>query len=242
VRLAALIPARYSAQRLPGKPLADVCGAPLVVRVCQRVARADGLDEIAVATDDGRIARAVQDAGFRALLTGEHRNGTERIAAAARELRADGYVNVQGDEPLVDPRAIAAVANLVRQGSPMATAARPLAPEEVDQPSVVKVVLAASGRALYFSRSLIPYPRTAGEVEPLAHLGIYGYSAAFLEEFARLPETPLERAEGLEQLRAIVHERAIDVTVGPWSSHAVDTPEDLVRVRRLYEAEQRRSG
>src|SRR5438477_6990103 len=96
VRLAALIPSRYASQRLPGKPLADVCGAPLVVRVCQRAARAEGLDEIAVATDDGRIARAVQDAGFRAILTREHRNGTERIAAAAREVRADGFVNVQG--------------------------------------------------------------------------------------------------------------------------------------------------
>src|SRR5581483_11791058 len=122
---------------------------------------------IAVATDDCRIARAVQDAGFRALLTGEHRNGTERIAAAAREVRADAYVNLQGDEPLIDPRAVTAVANLVRQGSTMATAARPLAPEEAAQPSVVKVVLAASGRALYFSRSLIPYPRTPGEVQPL---------------------------------------------------------------------------
>jgi 3-deoxy-manno-octulosonate cytidylyltransferase (CMP-KDO synthetase) len=176
------------------------------------------------------------------VLTGEHRNGTERVAAAAREMRADGYLNVQGDEPLVDPRAITAVANLVRQGSAMATAARPLSAEEAGQPSVVKVVLGATGRALYFSRSLLPYPRNASEVEPLAHLGIYGYSAAFLQEFARLPETALERAEGLEQLRALVHGRPVDVAVGPWSSHAVDTPEDLVRVRRLYEAEQRRSG
>jgi 3-deoxy-manno-octulosonate cytidylyltransferase (CMP-KDO synthetase) len=242
VRLAALIPARYSAQRLPGKPLADLCGAPLVVRVCQRAARAEGIDDLAVATDDGRIARAVRDAGFRAVLTGEHRNGTERIAEAAREIRADGYLNVQGDEPLVNPRAITAVANLVRQGAAMATAARPLEPEEAAQPSVVKVVLGSNGRALYFSRSLVPYPRTAGEIAPLAHLGIYGFSAAFLEEFARLPESALERAEGLEQLRALVHGRAIDVAVGPWTSHAVDTPEDLSRARSLYEAEQRRMG
>jgi 3-deoxy-manno-octulosonate cytidylyltransferase (CMP-KDO synthetase) len=242
VRLAALIPARYSAQRLVGKPLADLCGAPLVVRVCQRAAKAEGIDDLAVATDDGRIARAVQDAGFRAVMTGEHANGTERIAEAAHEVRADAYLNVQGDEPLVDPRAITAVANLVRNGAAMATAARPLESEEAARPSVVKVVLGANGNALYFSRSLIPYPRNPGEVAPLAHLGIYGFSAAFLEELARLPETALERAEGLEQLRALGHGRAIKVAVGPWTSHAVDTPEDLVQVRRLYEAEQRRNG
>jgi 3-deoxy-manno-octulosonate cytidylyltransferase (CMP-KDO synthetase) len=242
VRLAALIPARYSAQRLPGKPLADLCGAPLIVRVCQRVARADGLDEIAVATDDARIAHAVTAAGFRAVMTGEARNGTERIAQAAQVVAADAYLNVQGDEPLLDPRAITAVANVVRQGAEMATAARPLQPGEADQPSVVKVVLDHRGRALYFSRSPIPFPRSAGEVAPLAHLGIYGFSATFLYRFAKLPETALERAEGLEQLRALYHGHGIEVAVGPWSSAAVDTPEDLERVRALYSDDQRRHG
>src|SRR5207244_11034160 len=124
VRLAALIPARYSAQRLPGKPLADLCGAPMVVRVCQRVARADGLDEIAVATDDARVAHAVTSAGFRAVMTGPARNGTERIAQAAQVVLADGYVNVQGDEPLLDPRARPAGASLERQGAEMRRATR----------------------------------------------------------------------------------------------------------------------
>lgn len=242
MRLAALIPARYSAQRLPGKPLADLCGAPLIVRVCQRARRAEGIDQIAVATDDPRIAQAVTSAGFRAVMTGDARNGTERIAQAALSVPADAYLNIQGDEPLLDPRAITAVANLVREGAQMATAARPLEPEEALQASVVKVVLDHRGRALYFSRSEIPFARLAGEVAPLAHLGVYGFSAAFLSRFARLPESPLERAEGLEQLRALYHGHPIDVAVGPWSSAAVDTPEDLERARASYLDEQRRHG
>jgi 3-deoxy-manno-octulosonate cytidylyltransferase (CMP-KDO synthetase) len=242
VRLAALIPARYSAQRLPGKPLADLCGAPMIVRVCQRAARATGVDEIAVATDDARIAHAVTQAGFRAVMTGDARNGTERIAQAAEVVAADAYLDVQGDEPLVDPRAISAVANLVRQGAEMATAARPLEPDEARSASVVKVVLDHRGRALYFSRSLIPFPRAASEVVPLAHLGLYGFSASFLYRFAKLPETPLERAEGLEQLRALYHGHAVEVAVGPWTSLGVDTPEDLQRARALYSDEQRRHG
>src|SRR5262249_7795603 len=156
-------------------------------------------DQVAVATDDARIAAAVQAAGFRALMTDPAcRNGTERIAQAARDLPADGYLNVQGDEPLVDPRAIAQVAGLLRQGARMATLARPLEPGEESLPQVVKVVLDAHGRALYFSRSLIPHPRVPGALEALAHVGIYGFAAEALQQFARLPETALERAEGLE--------------------------------------------
>ena len=182
------------------------------------------------------------EAGFRAVMTGEARNGTERIAQAASLVGADGYLNVQGDEPLVDPRAITAVANLVRQGTEMATAARPLERGEAEQASVVKVVLDHRGRALYFSRSLVPYPQAEGELQPLAHLGVYGFSAAFLYRFAKLPETKLERAEGLEQLRALYYGHAIEVAVGPWTSAAVDTAEDLQRARALYSEERGRHG
>ena len=242
MRLAALIPARFAAQRLPGKPLADIGGAPMVVRVAEQARRAEGIDAVAVATDDARIARAVEAAGFRALMTDPAcRNGTERIARAARDLPADGYLNVQGDEPLMDPRAIGQVAALLRSGSAMATLARPLRAEEAALPQVVKVVLDARGRALYFSRSLIPYPRAAGEVALLAHIGLYGFSAEALQRFAKLPETALERAEGLEQLRALWHGIPIDVAVGDYASVAVDTPEDLEQVRRLFE-QQRRLG
>jgi 3-deoxy-manno-octulosonate cytidylyltransferase (CMP-KDO synthetase) len=239
VRIAAIIPARYAAQRLPGKPLADIGGAPMVVRVAQRAARAEGVDEVAVATDDDRIAHAVAQAGFRAIMTPpDCRNGTERIARAAEELPAEGYLNVQGDEPLVDPHAITELARLVRNGAAMATVARHLAPGEENQPSVVKVVLDRKGRALYFSRSLVPYPRSPGEVLPLAHIGLYGFNAATLQRFAGLPETNLERAEGLEQLRALWHGIPIEVGVGSFRSVAVDTPEDLAKVRKLYEQEQ----
>jgi 3-deoxy-manno-octulosonate cytidylyltransferase (CMP-KDO synthetase) len=243
VRLAALIPARYAAQRLPGKPLADIGGVPMVVRVAQRASQAQGIDQVAVATDDQRIAAAVEGAGFRAIMTDPQcRNGTERIAQAARDLKADGYLNVQGDEPLIDPRAIEQVAGLVRQGARMATLARPLQPGEESLPQVVKVVLDIRHRALYFSRSMIPYPRGPGGLAPLAHVGLYGFAAETLQQFARLPETALERAEGLEQLRALFHGIPIDVGVGNFPSAAVDTPEDLERVRQLIAGDQRRHG
>jgi 3-deoxy-D-manno-octulosonate cytidylyltransferase len=243
VRLSILIPARYGAERLPGKPLRDLCGAPLIVRVCERAEAASGVDDLCVATDDERIASAVVAAGFRAVMTPrECRNGTERVSAASGIVRADAYVNVQGDEPLVDPGAITAVANLLRRGAEMATAARPLGAGEADDPSVVKVVLGEGGRALYFSRSLIPFPRNPGEVAPLAHLGIYGYSAAVLRKLAALPETPLERAEGLEQLRALHSGQRIDVVTGPWQSIAVDTPDDLERARAEFLREKRRTA
>ena len=207
----------------------------MVVRVAQRAARAEGVDEVAVATDDERIARAVRQAGFRALMTDPAcRNGTERIAQAARDLPADGYLNVQGDEPLVAPGAISELARLVRSGAEMATLARPLEPGEENRESLVKVVLDGRGRALYFSRSLIPYPRSPGEVLPLAHIGLYGFSAAALQKFARLPETDLERAEGLEQLRALWHGMPIEVGVVRFKSIAVDTLEDLEKVRMQW--------
>jgi len=215
----------------------------MVVRVAEQASRAAGIDEVAVATDDARICAAVEAAGFRALMTDpECRNGTERIAQAARDLPADGYLNVQGDEPLIDPRAIAQVADLVRQGAQMATLARPLRPGEEAMPQVVKVVRDALGRALYFSRSLIPYPRSRADLAPLVHVGVYGFSAPALQRFARLPECPLERAEGLEQLRALFHGIPIDVGIGDYRSVAVDTAEDLERVRRLFASEPRRNG
>jgi 3-deoxy-manno-octulosonate cytidylyltransferase (CMP-KDO synthetase) len=215
----------------------------MVVRVAQRAARAKGIDQVAVATDDERIAAAVKAAGFRALMTDPAcRNGTERIAHAARDLPADGYLNVQGDEPLIDPGAIAQVAELVQQGAQMATLARPLRPGEESLSQVVKVVLDSRRRALYFSRSLIPFARSAGELPALAHIGLYGFAAEALQHFARLPETALERAEGLEQLRALFHGIPIDVAVGDFPSVAVDTPEDLERVRRLFPEDQRRFG
>jgi len=237
VRLIAIIPARIGAQRLPGKPLADICGAPMVVRVAQAASRASGIDAVVVATDDEKIAQAVRRAGFRAEMTSRDcQNGTERVAEAARALEADAFINVQGDEPLVSPHAIAALAELMRTGVPYGTLARPLQDGEAERPGVVKVVLDLHSRGLYFSRSLIPFPRTPGKVAPLAHLGLYGFSREFLQTFAKLTPTALEECEGLEQLRALAHGHPLHVRVGDWHSVAVDTPEDLEQVRALFAA------
>jgi 3-deoxy-manno-octulosonate cytidylyltransferase (CMP-KDO synthetase) len=239
VRLIAIIPARIGAQRLPGKPLADICGRPMVVRVAEAARRAAGVDEVVVATDDERVAEAARGAGVRAELTSRDcQNGTERVAEAARAEKnpADAYLNIQGDEPLVEPGAIAALAALMREGVEYGTLARPLRDGEQDRPSVVKVVLDLQSRALYFSRSMIPFPRNAGRVRPLAHLGLYGFSRGFLQTFSRLSPTALEEAEGLEQLRALAHGHPLHVRVGDWTSQAVDTPEDLEQVRALFAA------
>jgi 3-deoxy-manno-octulosonate cytidylyltransferase (CMP-KDO synthetase) len=239
VRLIAVIPARMGAQRLPGKPLADIGGRPMVVRVAEAAAKARGVDKVVVATDDVRIASAVEEAGFLARLTSQEcRNGTERVAEVARGLDADVFLNVQGDEPLLDPEAVSSLANLMTEGVAYGTLARPLQAGEAERPAVVKVVLDGRGRALYFSRAPVPFPRVPGEVQGLAHVGLYGFSRDFLQTFARLPETPLERAEGLEQLRALFHGHALHVRVGHWSSLAVDTPEDLEQVRALWSARQ----
>jgi 3-deoxy-manno-octulosonate cytidylyltransferase (CMP-KDO synthetase) len=194
---------------------------------------------VLVATDDLRIADAVESAGFSAVQTSEScRNGTERVAEAARSLDADVVLNIQGDEPLLDPAAVSSLAMLMREGVSYGTLARPLQPGEEARPSVVKVVLDACGRALYFSRSAIPFFRQPGPAggcaRPLAHLGLYGFSQAFLRTFAALPESPLEQAEGLEQLRALYHGHSCHVRVGDWASRAVDTPEDLEAVRALW--------
>jgi 3-deoxy-manno-octulosonate cytidylyltransferase (CMP-KDO synthetase) len=241
VRLIAIIPARMAAQRLPGKMLADLGGRPIVVRVAEACARARGVDRVVVATDDLQIADAVERCGFSAVQTSEScRNGTERVAEAAQGLDAEFFLNIQGDEPLVDPAAVSSLAMLMREGVSYGTLARPLQPGEETRDSVVKVVLDACGRALYFSRAPIPFQRRVGAVQPLAHLGMYGFSKSFLRTLAALPESPLEQAEGLEQLRAIYYGHPLHVRVDDWSSRAVDTPEDLEAVRSLWTA--RRSG
>lgn len=241
MRTVAIIPARLGSTRLPRKPLADLGGRPLIARVVDRVLRARGLAEVVVACDAPEIAAAAEKAGARAVLTSpECASGTDRVAEAVRGLEAELVLNVQGDEPLIAPEAVEALAQTlregVRRGCEMATLARPLDPEEADRPQVVKVVLAEDGTALYFSRSLIPYPREPGMAQALAHVGLYGYTRGALERLAALPPTRLERAEGLEQLRALGYGVRIAVRVGDFRTHAVDTPEDLARVRAMLGA------
>jgi 3-deoxy-manno-octulosonate cytidylyltransferase (CMP-KDO synthetase) len=246
-----LIPARLASMRLPDKPLADIAGVPMVVRVAQRAEQSEAA-QVVVAADSPRIADACSRHGVRAVLTrSDHPSGSDRLAEACELLgleQDDVVVNVQGDEPLIAPALIDAVAHLLeqRREASMSTAAHPIASvEEFRNPNVVKVVLQSDGLALYFSRAPIPWWRdgfAAGitalpEPAPLRHIGIYGYRAGFLRAFPRMPQAPVESCEALEQLRALWHGHRIAVHVTPDDPGAgVDTPEDLERVRSIFGA------
>jgi 3-deoxy-manno-octulosonate cytidylyltransferase (CMP-KDO synthetase) len=254
--IVAIIPARYAATRLPGKPLSEIQGKTLIERVHERARAARRVDRVLVATDDERIARAVRGFGGEAVLTSpRHASGTDRLAEAARGIEAEIVINVQGDEPLIDPAGIDAVAAALADDPSleMATLALPLrSVEEMLAPSVVKLVTDAAGNALYFSRSPIPHVRQgAGDDARAAalaavaaglarrHVGLYGYRREALLRFAALPPTELEAAEGLEQLRALAHGMRIRVVLlDGAASPAVDTPEDLERVRALIGSEK----
>jgi 3-deoxy-manno-octulosonate cytidylyltransferase (CMP-KDO synthetase) len=240
VKVLGVIPARYGSTRLPGKALVDICGQTMIQRVYQRAARASCLDGLIVATDDERILNEVRRFGGNAVMTSvHHRTGTDRIAEAVSKMDADIVVNVQGDEPLLDPRCIdQVVAPLVEDPTlPMSTLRTPLTnPEDVQDPNFVKVVVDKNDYALYFSRYPIPYARSAELAAPhYLHIGLYAYRRDFLLTYASLPSTPLERSEALEQLRALEHGYRIKVPLTEWDSISVDTPEDLERVRRLVE-------
>ncbi len=230
------IPARYGSTRLPGKPLLPIAGRPMIEHVYTRVARARGLDRVVVLTDDERIARTVEGFGGECEMTPEDcASGTDRIAWAARRWGATAVINIQGDEPLIDPEGISRVAEhlAANPGDPIVTLATPAAPEELDNPNAVKVVLARDGAALYFSRAPIPYPRQPEGAAPLKHLGLYGYQRDALLRLAGLPPSPLERSESLEQLRALENGIPIRVLVVDRGSFGVDTAEDLAKVERL---------
>jgi 3-deoxy-manno-octulosonate cytidylyltransferase (CMP-KDO synthetase) len=195
---------------------------------------------VAVATDDARIARAAEQAGAIAIMTGEAATGTDRVAAAARKLspEADIVVNLQGDEPLMEPDAIEVLVRAMSDGVDMGTLARPLDPEELERPNVVKVVTDLAGNALYFSRAPIPHRRAGGlSLASRAHVGIYAFTAAFLQTFASLPPGRLEVEESLEQLRALEHGHRIRVAETAYRGFGIDTPEDLERARAILAAE-----
>ncbi len=246
-----LVPARLASTRLPNKPLADIAGLPMIVRVAQRAAQSSAR-AVVVAADHANIVAACSAHGIRAVLTrSDHATGSDRLAEACTLLGLDGndaVINVQGDEPLIDPALIDACAALLeaRSDCVMSTAAHAIgSPAEFDNPNVVKVVCDAAGRALYFSRAPIPWwrdGRMSGTTQlpspaPLRHIGLYGYRAGFLRRFPLLEAAPLERIESLEQLRVLWHGERIAVHV---AAHApgpgVDTPEDLARVRAIFAA------
>jgi 3-deoxy-manno-octulosonate cytidylyltransferase (CMP-KDO synthetase) len=235
-----VIPARYQSTRLPGKPLAMIHGQTMIERVYRRAADAAAIDAVVVATDDQRIADVVSEFGGTAVMTkADHETGTDRLAEVAAALSADVVVNVQGDEPLMTPAAIDAVVERIASGdAPMSTLRRRIDQlEDLDNPSVVKLVVDGHGHALYFTRAPIPFVRP-GQLEPVywRHLGLYAYRRTFLLTLAALPPTPLERAEGLEQLRALEHGYRIATAETTADTIGVDTPEDLERVRRFVEA------
>ena len=238
MRTLCVIPARYASTRLPGKPLADICGKPMICRVWERARRAEKPERVIVATDDQRIYDAVRKDGGEAMLTrADHPTGTDRLAEVAQAHGAvDLIVNVQGDEPLIEPSVIDELIALFEadENLQMATVMTRMEDEEEQKnPNNVKVVVDKLGYALYFSRSLLPYPRAAA-APVYKHIGIYAYRRDFLLHYARLAPTPLEKAESLEQLRALENGYGIRVLETASRFIGVDTPEDLALVNRLY--------
>ena len=242
VKIVGIIPARYGSSRFPGKPLALIAGKPLIQHVVERCQDAESLSEVIVATDDTRIWEVAQGFCRAEMTAANHPSGSDRIAEVAARCGCDAVVNIQGDEPLIDPTVIDAVAGAL-QTTEMSTAATTIQdPHEYDNPNVVKVVVNAAGRALYFSRRTIPYLRDAASrsvSEQLAafpflkHLGIYGYRRETLLRLVQFPVSPLESAEKLEQLRALDNGIDIAVVRVDYDSVGVDVPGDLARVERL---------
>ena len=247
----AIIPARYASTRFPGKPLALIQGLPMIQHVYRRVAQAKTVDRVVVATDDLRIEQAVKGFGGEVVMTrADHPTGTDRLAEVAEQLSTELIVNVQGDEPLIDPRMVdqAVAPLLVDPTIQMGTlAARIEDIEDFYNPNVVKVVKDKRGLALYFSRAPIPWPRdltpeqlagALAEVALYRHIGLYVYRRDFLIQYPLLPKTPLELLENLEQLRALEQGVRLHVAETEFTCHGVDTPEDLERVSRLLAAEK----
>lgn len=259
MRVVIAIPARYGSTRLPGKALCEIGGEPMVVRVWRMCRRVEGAARVLVATDDERIRDAVRRAGGEAVLTAtQHPSGTDRIAEAVRPEVCDLVVNVQGDEPFLDPAAVdALIGAFAGEGAPqVATMATPLSRRnELADPSVVKVLVGRDGNAVYFSRFPIPVRedlweiaggawRLREDIDPAAagylrHVGMYAYRPEFLQHLTTLEPTPAERAERLEQLRILEHGHRLRVVVTAWESLSVDTPDDLERARRRAARESR---
>ena len=241
-----IIPARYASTRFPGKPLALIAGKPLIRHVVERCQQAKSLSEVIVATDDTRIWEVAQDFCRAEMTRPEHPSGSDRVAEVVTRCACDAIVNIQGDEPLIDPAVIDAVAGALAHAE-MSTAATPISrADDYGSPNVVKVVVSTAGRALYFSRRTIPYLREAagGSVSEqlaafpfLKHLGIYGYRRETLLRLGKFPVSPLERAERREQLRALENGIPIAVVQVDYDSVGVDVPADVGRVERLLKGQ-----
>jgi 3-deoxy-manno-octulosonate cytidylyltransferase (CMP-KDO synthetase) len=241
-KVVVVIPARYGSTRLPGKPLVSLNGKPMIQRVYERAKSARRVDRVIVATDDDRIVKAVTSFGGEARMTRpDHRTGTERVAEVAAHVEGEVFVNVQGDEPLLDPAAVdTAVAALLEEPqAAVATVATPIkVPGDIMDPNVVKVVLDFDDNALYFSRAPIPWVRDTGnaiQVRHLKHLGLYVFQRVALLEYPTLPQGELERIEQLEQLRWLENGSKIRVAEVEHDAISVDVPEDVARVEKLLQ-------
>jgi 3-deoxy-manno-octulosonate cytidylyltransferase (CMP-KDO synthetase) len=272
VRILGIVPARHASTRFPGKALALIAGKPLIQRVVEQCKKAKSLNDVIVATDDARIASAVKSFCRVEMTRADHPSGSDRIAEVVARCACDAVVNIQGDEPLIDPAVIDAVAGALADCEMSTAATRIKVPAELDNPNVVKVVVNAAGRALYFSRRTIPYLREAaspvkyaspppatsknqifhgasGSVSEqlaafrfLKHLGIYGYRRETLLRLVKFPVSPLEAAEKLEQLRALENGIQIAVVTVDYDGVGVDTPEDMARVEKILNLELRKAG
>ena len=238
MKIICVIPARYASTRLPGKPLADIAGKPMIVRVYERALKAQIPSEVIVAVDDERVFSAVEKAGGKVVMTKkDHPTGTDRLAEVAQKFPdVDVIINIQGDEPLIDPDIIDDLAKQFESNPElqMATVKTPMQEDEKNEPSNVKVITDKNDYALYFSRSLIPYPRNDVGVQVYKHIGIYGYKRDFLLQYAKMQPTPLEQTESLEQLRALENGYKIKVITTDKHFVGVDTKEDLQRVNEIY--------
>jgi 3-deoxy-manno-octulosonate cytidylyltransferase (CMP-KDO synthetase) len=243
MRTVGIIPARYGSTRFPGKPLALIARKPLLQHVVERCQQSKKLNEVIVATDDTRIWEVAQNFCRVEMTAPEHSSGSDRIAEVARNCTCDAVVNIQGDEPLIDPRVIDSVVDALHDCEMSTAATRILDNAELDTPNVVKVVVNMQGRAMYFSRRTIPFLRD-GKEQPLKafpflkHLGIYGYRRDTLLKLVKLPMSALEQAEKLEQLRALENGIPIAVRVVDYDSIGVDVPTDVLRVEQLLASNQ----
>ena len=236
MKVVIVIPARYASTRLPGKPLSDINGKPMIQHVYERASEASLASEVIVATDDERIAAAVRGFGGKASLTDpNHQSGTDRVIEIASTVEADIFINVQGDEPLIRPSDIDLLIRTMIDdpGAEVATLSHPIDSDTAANPNDVKVVTTHDGFALYFSRHPIPFPRDGARVSYMKHIGVYGYRLEILRLLPKLPPSPLEAAEKLEQLRLLQSGIRIKVVQTTAAGPGVDTPECLERVRRI---------
>lgn len=246
-KILGVIPSRYASSRLPGKPLLDICGKPMIEHVYRRAVASGIFSRVVIATDDSRIYEASEKFGGDVVMTrADHPDGSSRVAEVARGVDVDYVINIQGDEPMLDPRMLKELAEglIADKGADSATVCVPITNEaDFQNPNIVKVVRAANGRALYFSRSPIPFVRNKTDCPVWEHLGIYAFTKEFLLKFVELPSTPLMAAESLEQLRILEHgyTMAVIPTKYPSLGPNVNTEEDLEKARMIFAQEKEKS-